>query len=132
MGFDNSFPNNTYIGLNKVYITSPTVSINENQLTHPGETLEIGETGLPWQSVWGGSVTWQGYGYDSHWVYRHNGGADLLFCDGHVKWYSQSVLDNSQSTLLSFTPTSNDNSKWYGWNGSQYDWPFATNPSVSY
>ncbi|MCL5674711.1 MAG: hypothetical protein M1501_03055 [Candidatus Omnitrophica bacterium] len=71
----------------------------------------------------GGEVSWAGANIHA-WQYRHNGGADLLFCDGHVKWYIQSVLKNSQ-----YFPS---NGNWYGNNGWNYDWPFAINPAVSY
>jgi prepilin-type N-terminal cleavage/methylation domain-containing protein/prepilin-type processing-associated H-X9-DG protein len=130
MGFDNA-GGDVYLGLNYVY-ENPVISVNESELTKPADTLCIGESGLPWQTTSAGSTTWQGYGWDSHWIYRHNGGADLLFCDGHVQWYPQSVLDNSQQKLEQVGNTVPSNPNWYGYKGTQYDWPFTNNPLISY
>jgi prepilin-type N-terminal cleavage/methylation domain-containing protein/prepilin-type processing-associated H-X9-DG protein len=118
------------LGLNDVYTTNPTYSQNISQLTDPGATLEIGENSVP---SWGpsGSCDWQGW-QTSHWQYRHLGGADLLFCDGHVAWYPESILDNSQYYLVDYTSTPPSNPNWYGNRGDQYDWPFTYTPAVNY
>ncbi|MCL5674885.1 MAG: hypothetical protein M1501_03975 [Candidatus Omnitrophica bacterium] len=100
-------------------------------LRHPGETLEIGESGYPGWGGGAGSCDWQGWSDDSHWVYRHNGGADLLFCDGHVKWYSQSILNKTEYYVGNGTPTKTPGYVGYSAN-DQYDWPFTINPAVSY
>ncbi|MCL5408609.1 MAG: DUF1559 domain-containing protein [Candidatus Omnitrophica bacterium] len=49
-------PTSPSLGLNWVF--TPISSVNESQLTRPDDTLCIGETGLPRQSVYGGLITW--------------------------------------------------------------------------
>ncbi|MCL5408983.1 MAG: hypothetical protein M1135_03070 [Candidatus Omnitrophica bacterium] len=71
----------------------------------------------------------------AQWQYRHSGGADLLFCDGHVKWYPKSILENSQMyeySSYAYNATATTNPNWYGNKGWQYDWPFTITPAVSY
>jgi prepilin-type N-terminal cleavage/methylation domain-containing protein/prepilin-type processing-associated H-X9-DG protein len=128
------------LGLNDVFTTNPTYSQNISQLTDPGETLEIGEMAVPvWTGGGNGGIFWNvnGMGGETVWQYRHLGGADLLFCDGHVKWYPQSILQNSQkyyypSGEYSVNATAVLDPNWYGNRGLQYDWPFTYTPAVNY
>ncbi|MCL5674919.1 MAG: hypothetical protein M1501_04165 [Candidatus Omnitrophica bacterium] len=40
-------------------------------------------------------LSWQGWQLDTF-QYRHSGGADIAFCDGHVQWYPKSDLENRE------------------------------------
>ncbi|MCM8785072.1 MAG: type II secretion system GspH family protein [Candidatus Omnitrophica bacterium] len=114
-------------GLNRVYIPD-SCGVKESQLKNSSATLLLGESMIyPWWTSNCGACNWQGWG-DSHWQYRHTNGANLLFCDYHVKWYPKEILENTQYYNVNYSPNPN----WYGNAGWEYAWPFTRIPKVSY
>ncbi|MFH1905297.1 MAG: prepilin-type N-terminal cleavage/methylation domain-containing protein, partial [bacterium] len=84
-----------------------------SSITKPSQTFLVADSA--WKTVGGGPnpPPMSGYfriqnrkGYspgDSNYLYcaldnRHNGGANILFCDGHVKWMDKDDADNTWGT----------------------------------
>lgn len=114
-------------GLNHIYIPNK-CGVKESELKNSSATLLLGESMIrsSWSSAAGG-CDWQGWG-DSRWQFRHTNGANLLFCDYHVKWYPKEILENTQYWTIDYQV----NPKWYGNAGWEYAWPFSRIPKVSY
>ncbi len=116
--------NGVQLGLCFIYENTGS-GVKPSMITTPSETLEFGEPtfyynpGRGWYTESSGSCDWQGWG-SSHWQYRHSGGADLLFCDGHVAWYPGADLRGTQYWIGNGTATVNPY-----FNGATWGWPFA-------
>jgi prepilin-type N-terminal cleavage/methylation domain-containing protein/prepilin-type processing-associated H-X9-DG protein len=61
------------------------------EIVKPAETLMLGEADVPWTQV--GPRPPYDYVDWAMQKDRHNGGCNLVLCDGHAKWYSESAID---------------------------------------
>ena len=109
------------MGLCAVFASNPNFGVTTSMVTTPSQTLMFGEPTIGYWTKGNGVIDWWGWQVD-HWQYRHSGGADLLFCDGHVGWYPKSLLQETQSDIGNGTPTPNPY-----FNAALNWWPFARN-----
>jgi prepilin-type N-terminal cleavage/methylation domain-containing protein/prepilin-type processing-associated H-X9-DG protein len=111
-GYNIGYSNEYDMGLTEIYMTDG-FPVTTNLVTTPGQTLLFAESSVPtWTGEYWGygpyMLTWNGGTVDGTFQYRHSGGADLAFCDGHVQWYPKSVLENREQVIYgSSTPNPN-------------------------
>jgi prepilin-type N-terminal cleavage/methylation domain-containing protein/prepilin-type processing-associated H-X9-DG protein len=110
MGMGTSGQPDFDMGLCELYI--PNVAITTNFVTTPSQTLLFGESAVPTYSgqYWAFGDTYFGWKgeYFGNFQYRHSGGADIAFCDGHVQWYPETDLENREY-YIGQTSTPNPN-----------------------
>ena len=108
--------NSTGLGGHHIWISStqqPTPPVNESEIVNPSEMMAIGDGFKGGDGVIqdGGSYLWRTYGLQETGIYvgstkrsyaRHQGKANVVFCDGHVESPTLKFLfeDTSDAALV--------------------------------
>ncbi len=114
-GYNIGFSLNDGWGLCHYYET--TGGVRNGAFRNHSDLLMFGEPQFPTAGWTGaaGSCEMQGWQINQ-WDYRHRGGANLVFCDGHAQWYPKRALEHTKYYYLGGPGLDPD---WLG------GWPFA-------
>ncbi len=98
-GYDNGYSNSPDDGWGLCHSYDPTGTsgVRAGSFSNPSDVLMFGEPIFPtagWTGAVGGCEVFGWIG--GNWEYRHHGGANAVFCDGHAQWYPQAALQHTQ------------------------------------
>lgn len=86
----------SYLYNNDVFSDAGLDLIKDSRITAPSKTAVLFEG--HWVSIWTNTITYRlGTGEAICW---HNEGMNILFCDGHVKWYKREDITNDMQTVV--------------------------------
>ncbi len=96
-GYDVGFSNDDGWGLCHFYDTTGTSGVKAESFGNAHDLLMFGEPTFPTTGWTGAAGACEIQGWQlNQWDYRHHGGANLVFCDGHAQWYSRQALQHTQ------------------------------------
>ena len=92
-----------YPELTLLNFVEPSRAVSDSDVVHPSLTVAVCDAS-PTHSVEGGLSPdiWRPSDKTERWWVRHQGGANYLFCDGHVKWYPPHQIVNSNRPVIDF------------------------------
>ncbi|MBI4025414.1 MAG: type II secretion system protein [Verrucomicrobia bacterium] len=87
-------------GLCNYYESAEAVKVKTTSFNNSPDLLMFGEPQFSTAGWTGalGDIDWQGWQM-GQWDYRHHGGANLVFCDGHAQWFPRGALQHTQYYL---------------------------------